>query len=73
MDIKNKLSAIPNKLKLGLENNLDLMLNKVANVEFKENLEEIKNYKEEKDFKVKVENELKSTTKGLEYPKYKPN
>lgn len=73
MDIKNKLSAIPNKLKLGLENNLDLLLNKVANAEFKENLEEIKNYKEEKDFKIKVENELKSTTKGLEYPKYKPN
>lgn len=64
-DLKNKLSKEPNKVKLGLEKPAEILANKMAGLEFKDQLNEIKNkyiLKEE----IKQDLSLK-----VEYPKYK--
>lgn len=64
-DLKNKLSKEPNKVKLGLEKPAEILANKMAGLEFKDQLNEIKN---KHILKEEIKQDLSSK---VEYPKYK--
>lgn len=64
-DLKNKLSKEPNKVKLGLEKPAEILANKMAGLEFKDQLNEIKN---KYILKEEIKQDLSSK---IEYPKYK--
>lgn len=64
-DLKSKLSKEPNKVKLGLEKSAEILANKMAALEFKDQLNEIKN-------KHILKEEIKQVLSSkVEYPKYK--
>lgn len=64
-DLKSKLSKEPNKVKLGLEKPAEILANKMAGLEFKDQLNEIKN---KHILKEEIKQDLSSK---VEYPKYK--